>query len=190
MRVSREQAAANREHVVAVAGRLLRERGIDGVGVDAVMRGAGLTHGGFYNSFACKDALVAEACGRAMAEGAARWERLVAAAPDDPLGRWIDRYLSPEHREALGEGCVFAALAADAGRRGGRLRGVFTTGLRGAVARLGSLFPGQAAAQRRERAVATMAGLVGALVLARAVDDPDLQDEILTATAAMLKAGR
>ena len=186
MRVSRAQATENRARVVAVASRLLRERGIDGVGVDALMQGAGLTHGGFYKSFASKDALVAEACERALADTAARWEAVTAASPRDPLGAWLGRYLSREHCEGLGGGCAFAALGAEAARRDGPVRRVFGVGLRAAVERMGRIVPGRSAAQRRERALATMASLVGAMVLARAVDDPTLRDEILSATAKVL----
>ena len=189
MKVSREQAAANREQVVAVASRLLRERGIDGIGVDALMQGAGLTHGGFYKNFASMEARVAEACARALADGAARWSEYAKASPDDPVGAIIDRYLSPEHCEKVGEGCVFAALAADAGKRGDPVRTVVGGGLDKALARLASLLPGRTAARRRERAMATMAGLVGALVLARIVDDGRTREELLSATAKALKAG-
>src|ERR1700722_17864766 len=59
MRVTREQAAENRERIVAAASRLFREKGFDGIGVDAIMDGVGLTHGGFYRHFQSKEALAA-----------------------------------------------------------------------------------------------------------------------------------
>ena len=59
MKVSREQAAANRERILDVATRLFRERGLDGIGVADLMREAGLTHGGFYGHFASKEDLIA-----------------------------------------------------------------------------------------------------------------------------------
>ena len=147
------------------------------------MQGAGLTHGGFYKSFASKDALVAEACERALAETAAKWAAVTAASPQDPLGVWLSRYLSREHCEGPGAGCAFAALGAEAARRDGPVRRVFGAGLRAAIERMSQVVPGRSAARRRERALATMAGMVGAMVLARAVDDPTLRDEILSATA-------
>lgn len=55
-KVRREQAAENRDRIILVAGRLLRERGVDGIGVDPLMQAAGLTHGGFYKNFASKEA--------------------------------------------------------------------------------------------------------------------------------------
>jgi len=66
MKVSREQAAENRERIVQVAAKLFRERGFDGVGVADLMKAAGLTHGGFYGHFASKEDLAGEACGRAI----------------------------------------------------------------------------------------------------------------------------
>ena len=66
MKVSREQAAANRERILDVATRLFRERGLDGIGVADLMREAGLTHGGFYGHFASKEDLIAEACKRSL----------------------------------------------------------------------------------------------------------------------------
>lgn len=184
MKVSREQAIENRDRIIAVAGRLLREHGVDGIGLDAIMKAAGLTHGGFYKNFASKDALVAEACGRVMADGAAKGAA-VEAATEDGLGRWVRNYLSPEHCKAIGNGCVFAALASDAGRRPGPLRRVFTQGLADSIERLSHLVRGQPA-KRRQRALATMAGLVGAIVLARATDDEAMRAELFSATATML----
>src|SRR5260370_41122911 len=66
MRVSRDKAAENRERIVDTASRLFRDKGFDGVGLDAIMKGAGLTHGGFYGHFASKDDLAADAVTRAL----------------------------------------------------------------------------------------------------------------------------
>jgi TetR/AcrR family transcriptional repressor of nem operon len=190
MKVSREQAAANRERVIDVASRLFRERGLDGIGLDGVMQGAGLTHGGFYKNFASKEDLAATACQRAMTRALENWDAMIADPGTDALGTIASRYLSTRHRDDPGAGCVFAALGPDAARRGGAIRQFFTEGLGGMTERLARLLPGRSAAQRRERALATMASLVGAMVLARAVDDPALSEEILTATAKGLGTAR
>jgi Bacterial regulatory proteins, tetR family len=55
VRVSRQQAEQNRERIVDTAAPMFRESGFDRVGIDAIMKSAGLTHGGFYGHFACKD---------------------------------------------------------------------------------------------------------------------------------------
>ena len=185
MRVSREQAAANRARVVAAAGRLFRERGFDGVAVADLMQAAGLTHGGFYGHFASKEALAAEACGRNLEEAAERWQARAAAAPKDPFGAIVRGYLDFAHRDDPGSGCVLSALGEETRRQGPAVRRSVTAGLERLVAALQAALPGRAA-RRRRRALATLATLTGALILARAVDDPALSDEILTATAAEL----
>lgn len=189
MKVSREQAARNREAVVDAAGRLFRERGFDGVGVDAIMAEAGLTHGGFYKSFASKEDLIAESCARAFRQIDDFWGGY-AARPDKGLGAGVGWYLSHRHLHAPGEGCVLAALAAEAGRRGPSARRVFAAGLERWVSHLKLLLPHGSEAERRETALARIATMVGAVAIARAVDDPDLADEILAvARAAVLADG-
>jgi TetR/AcrR family transcriptional repressor of nem operon len=182
MRVSREQAAANRQKILDVAGTLFRERGFDGAGVDDIMKRAGLTHGGFYGHFGSKDDLAAETCTRVMAgEG---WAERLTGAPNPSFGAVVGAYLSPSHRDAPGRGCLLAALGSDVVRQPRSVRRAFTEGLRSRVEALQRLLAGRSVAARHERALATMAGLVGALMLSRAVDDPKLSDGILKAAAA------
>src|ERR671919_584821 len=113
MRVSRSQAAENRETVINVASRLFRERGFDGIGLKDLMKGAGLTQGGFYKQFASKEDLVAEASRRALESASRRWSDAAAKNPDDPLGAVIAFYLSADHREEKMDGCPVVALGAD-----------------------------------------------------------------------------
>jgi len=97
----------------------------------------------------------------------------------------IGAYLSPRHRDAPGRGCLLAAVGSDVVRQPRSVRRAFTEGLRSRVAALQGLLPGRSVAARQEKALATMAGLVGALMLSRAVDDPKLSDQILKAAAAV-----
>jgi TetR/AcrR family transcriptional repressor of nem operon len=182
VRVTRDQAAANRRKIVEVAGKLFRKHGFDGIGVADIMKGAGLTHGGFYGHFASKDDLVAETCARAL--GNEGWAERVAGTPNPSFEAVVRGYLSPRHRDDPGHGCLFAALGSDVMRQPRAARRAFTEGLRSRLDALQKLVPGRSAAARREKALATMAGLVGALMLSRAVNDPELSDEILDAAAA------
>lgn len=184
MKVSREQAAENRKRILVAASRLFRENGLEGVGIDAIMKDAGLTHGGFYGHFASKDDLAAEACGRSFVKSAARWAALAEQQPDTALSEIVGTYLSAQHRDHPSTGCSLAALAGDVARQKGGVRRAFTDSLKSHIATLAGLLPGRTKAARREQALATMAGLVGGLVLARAVDDPALSDEILRAARA------
>jgi len=184
MRVTREQAAANREKVLHVAGTLFRQHGFDGIGVADIMKGAGLTHGGFYGHFPSKDDLAAEACARVL--GNEGWVERLTGTLKPSFGALLRAYLSAGHRDDPGHGCLIAALGSDAARQPRPVRRAFTDGFRARVDALLKLVPGRSETARRKKALATMAGLVGALILSRAVDDPALSDEILQATATEL----
>jgi TetR/AcrR family transcriptional repressor of nem operon len=181
VRVTREQAAANREKILEVAGALFRERGFDGIGVADIMKRAGLTHGGFYGHFASKDDLAAEITARVL--GRSGWMERLTGTQKPSFSDLVRQYLSPRHRDDPGRGCLFAALGSDVVRQPRSVRRAFTEGLRLRVDALARLAPGRSAAARRQKSLATMAGLVGALILSRAVDDPKFSDEILEAVA-------
>jgi TetR/AcrR family transcriptional repressor of nem operon len=181
MRVTRAQASANRQKILEIAGGLFRQHGFDGIGVADIMKGAGLTHGGFYGHFASKDDLAAEAC--AMVLGKDGWAERLAGAPSPSFGAVVRGYLSARHRDHPAQGCLLAAVGSDVVRQPRSVRHAFTEGVRGRVDALRKLLPGSSAS-RREKALATMCGLVGALMLSRAVDDPKLSDDILEAAAA------
>jgi TetR/AcrR family transcriptional regulator, transcriptional repressor for nem operon len=177
MRVTSERKAETRERILEAAGALFRTYGIDAVGVDAIMHEAGLTHGGFYAYFACKEALVAEVSAASLARAAARWER-ISQDPDrsTALARIVDSYLDPAHVAAAGTGCVLATLGPEIARRR-EARSAITTSIRRMADALTRCLPGR----RRQSALAALAGMVGAVVLARLSDDPKLADEFLVA---------
>src|ERR1700733_9824093 len=181
MRVSRQKAAENRERIIDAAGALFRSKGFGGIGLADIMKAADLTHGGFYGHFASKDDLVAQASQRAMARAAVNWEKVIANAPDKPYAALLEQYLSPRHRDDPGKGCAFAALSSDAARSSKSVRKAFAEGLQSLIDILADAVPGHSKAARRRKALAAMAGLVGALTLARAVGDAPLSDEILDA---------
>jgi TetR/AcrR family transcriptional repressor of nem operon len=186
MKVTRQQVAKNRQRIVEVAGKLFREKGFDGVSVADIMKSAGLTHGAFYGHFASKDDLAAQACANSVGKIQDTWTALAGENPADQLGAIVSAYATPLHRDDLGGGCVLAALGANAVRQSGAVRRAFTEGIRSTVAMLSMIAPGGSNAARREKALATLAGLVGALTLARAADDRRLSDEILNAALATL----
>ena len=184
MRVSREQAAENRKRIVETASRMFREKGFDGVGVDAIMKGAGLTHGGFYGHFRSKDDLAAEAVTNALERSTERQSRFT------DLNDLVCDYLSERHRTDRANGCAIAALGAEMVRHGEGMRRGVTAHMRAQLDRLSHLLTGGTAASRRKRAIATLAGMIGALMLARAVEDPALSDEILAAARDAFGEGR
>src|SRR6266851_1881238 len=131
VRVTREQATANREKVLYAAGTLFRQHGFDGIGVDDIMKRAGLTHGGFYGQFPSKDDLAAEACARVL--GNQRWVEGLTETPKPSLGALIRAYLSADHRDDPGHGCLMAALGSDVVRQPKAVRRAFTDGFRARV---------------------------------------------------------
>jgi TetR/AcrR family transcriptional repressor of nem operon len=186
MKVSRAEAAQNRERIIEVAARLFRERGFDGIGVAELMKFAGLTHGGFYGHFASKEDLMAQACARALEGSLDAMHKAAEGGGGNALSAVAAAYLSPAHRDRPGEGCALAALGAEAARHGSPVRGAFTQGVRSLVDMLTRLLPGKSKRAKRERALAIFASMVGALVLARAVDDAELSEEVLQSVLASI----
>jgi TetR/AcrR family transcriptional repressor of nem operon len=181
MRVSKEKAAENRERILKASSRLIRECGISGVGVDALTEAAGMTHGSLYSQFGSKERLVEEALTYAIAASGK------ATAGATTLAQYIAAYLAPEHRDRPGQGCPLAALACEMPRQSGGVRARFTAGVRGMLKQLsGRLDAELKRSKRDEQALATVASLIGAIVVARAVDDPELSDAMLRATRKQL----
>lgn len=176
MKVSREQKAENRRKILDAAARLFRECGIDAVGVDAVMSAAGLTHGAFYGHFASKSDLVAQAFDHAMSQADNAWR-----GAKDPTKMLGELYLATEHCEHPGEGCALATMGPEVSRHGAAIQRALATGLHERVDALAALLEPGSEKERRAEAIATWATLVGAMVLARGVDDPKFRDEILAA---------
>ncbi|MCQ4160290.1 TetR/AcrR family transcriptional regulator [Roseomonas sp. GC11] len=188
-RVTKAQAAANRERILEAAARLFREGGTVAVGVDALTQAAGLTHGSLYSQFGSKERLLAEALRHALSRGLLSAPVEPEASPAAVLEAAIHSYLSPRHRDAPGQGCALAALGCEVPRHGPEVRRSFTEGVRQAVGRLAALLPGGRRPAEAD-AMAILATLVGALVLARAVDDAALSDGILEAAAGRLREPR
>ncbi len=186
MKVSREQAAENRERIVQVAAKLFRERGFDGIGIADLMKAAGLTHGGFYGHFASKEDLAAEASDRALKELSQYWSAVIDKAPDEAFSTIVNRYLSEGHRDAPGRGCLVAALGSDLGRQARPVRRAVTDGVNAFIGQLMQLVPGKSKVARHRQALTDFAAMVGAVTIARAVDDPRLSKDVLDAVASAL----
>jgi TetR/AcrR family transcriptional repressor of nem operon len=175
----------SRERILSAAADLFRRRGIAATGVDAVMAAAGLTPGGFYAHFRSKDALIAAAVATAGVRARERWlapyAELTGAAWAE---RFVERYLSEEHRDERATGCFVPSLAAEVARTGPAPRRNFEQGLRGFFA----LVEGRAAqaggVDARGRALSAVALCVGGVLLSRVVLDRELSREILEACRA------
>jgi TetR/AcrR family transcriptional repressor of nem operon len=186
MRVSREKFAENRARILDVAGDLFRQKGFDGIGVADIMKAAGLTHGGFYGHFDSKESLAREASQTLVERTRIRWQEIVDTAEGDPLEALLRHYLSRRNLES--PACVFAALTQDVSRHGPEMRSTFTGGLTDLADVLSQVVAGATPEKRRARALSTLSAMMGAVILARAMDDPDLADEFLEATHRQLSA--
>jgi TetR/AcrR family transcriptional repressor of nem operon len=183
MRYPKEHKARTRQKIVETAAREFRAKGLDGVGVADLMAGAGLTHGGFYAHFASKDALIAEACRHALDATIATLDfRARGAPPGEGLRALVRAYLSRSHRDDAARGCIMPGLVGELARAAPATRHAVTAPLHGLVDVIARQLPDGDPSARERRALAIAASLVGALALARAVDDPALSDAILEAT--------
>ncbi|MFC3183226.1 TetR/AcrR family transcriptional regulator [Cypionkella sinensis] len=178
MKVTREQMAENRDRILTEAARLFRDKGFEAVSVAEVMKAAGLTHGGFYGHFASKDELIAQTVTHALADerDAGGFDAFLAA------------YLSPVHRDAPASGCPTAAFASDARRQTPEARAAMASGVTDQIARLAESLESEGVGDARGAAIGCWSAAVGAMILARAVDDPALSDDILAQTKAWIAA--
>lgn len=176
------RAAAKEEthaRIVSVAARAIRRSGYDGTGVADIMKEAGLTHGAFYAHFESREAMLAEAAGQACAESAAAVVEVVSGVPaDQSLEAMLRAYLSKEHMGNTEVGCPLAALGSETSRQAADVRRVITRHIKAMVDLAARQSPNWGQPAAHERALVTVATMVGALLLARAVDEPALSDSL------------
>jgi len=184
MRYPAGHKGRSRDRIVEVAARLFRARGITSTGIDAVMSAVGLTAGGFYAHFSSKRSLVADVVRKAFAEGAARLasdEREPAAWVADVLRRYVNR----GHRDRPDEGCPLSTMLSELPQVADVVRPILDAEVGRYVALFEARLSGAAATSPRQRALATVAMMVGAVALARALGPTPLSDELLAACPAV-----
>ena len=180
-----------RERILRAAARAIRRRGYEGVGVAEVMKDAGLTHGGFYAHFASRDALLAEAAEQAGAESTENLSRAIARAkPGEEVMALVDAYLADRHVEAPahGLGCALAASGSEVPRQSPDVRRAVTRRIKELIGLVERQFPEWGKQVAHEQALAIVPSMVGALMLARAVDDPQLSRAIRKAAREAIRA--
>jgi TetR/AcrR family transcriptional repressor of nem operon len=182
-KTTRRPAASRKEitheRIVETAARAIRRSGYNGSGVAEIMKEAGLTHGGFYAHFESREGMLAEAADRAGAEGVALLSRVAEAAPPKKaLEAMLRTYLSKEHVEGVETGCPAAALGSEMPRQASKVRRAATRRIKEMIDLFARQSPDREQSGAQERALVTMATALGALVLARAVDDPKLSNAV------------
>lgn len=176
-RAATRSKEATHDRIVDAAARAIRRSGYNGTGVADIMKDAGLTHGGFYAHFKSREAMLAEAVDRAGSESVALMQRIAAAVPpEQALPEMLQAYLSKAHVEGVETGCVTAALGSEMPRQAPEVRRAATRRIKEMIDLVARLSPDWGQPGAHERALFTVATMVGALVLARAVDEPRLSD--------------
>lgn len=183
MRYAVGHKQAVRERILQAAAAELRCKGLSGIGIPALMQRAGLTHGAFYAHFPSRDTLVAEAIRTAAAASAAG-----PLADAHSLEECLAAYLAPEHLSHPERGCVIAALGGEGARQPAPVRAAFAEAVRGLLASIErKLHPRPAppapSPAPSDEALRLVSAMVGAVLLARLVDDPALAQRLLAATA-------
>lgn len=178
-RTTARSKEASHDRIVDAAARAIRRSGYNGTGVADIMKDAGLTHGGFYAHFASREAMLAEAADRAGGESVAIMQRIAAnLPPDQVLAAMMESYLSKEHVEAIETGCATAALGSEMPRQAPEVRRAATRRIKEMIDLVARQSPDWGQPGAHERALFTVAAMVGTLVLARAVDDARLADSL------------
>lgn len=190
MGYSQAQKAESRQRVLETAARQIREDGIEALGVADCMRRAGLTHGAFYGHFESRDALIVEALEYAVAQSEKRIAATLAAAngngsaKKEPLRRIAEMFLSEKHTRNPGNGCALCALAGEARHAAPEVRESLTQYVHKLAARIAQTLAGHS----ESLALGIVATIVGAVTLARAVDDPELGRSILAGSLDLIVA--
>jgi AcrR family transcriptional regulator len=174
---------ASHERIVGAAARAIRRSGYNGTGVADIMKEAGLTHGAFYAHFESREAMLAEAADRAGAESNSLAASVIAAVPSDQaLQALMQVYLSKEHLESIETGCPISALGSEMPRQSPEVRSAATRRIKEMIDLVARQFPDWGQPSAHERALVTVATMVGTLILARAVNDSALSDALCNAS--------
>ena len=181
-----ERKQRSHETILESAARLVRERGISGARVADVMKGAGLTVGGFYAHFPTKEALVDEALRKTSAALRAGLFARLDEKPEEARAEIVlKRYLSAAHRDETAMGCPLPAVAGEVGTTAGEHVGVVGEQIDAMVSELSARLPASGILPKRQLAIGLVALMVGGLTLARATRGTPLSDDILRACRAL-----
>lgn len=173
---------ASHERIVSAAARAIRRSGYAGTGVADIMKEAGLTHGAFYAHFDSRDSMLTAAADQAGAESLARAHAVVSAAPAKrSLEFLIHSYLSQDHLKDIECGCPMAALGSEMPRQSPEVRRVATSRIKEMIDLVAREVQTAEPAEARKKSLVIVATMVGTLILARAVNDPALSEELCSA---------
>jgi TetR/AcrR family transcriptional regulator, transcriptional repressor for nem operon len=181
MRYEKGRKDITHDRILEVAARKLRQEGIAGSGLAGIMSEAGLTNGAFYAHFSSKSEMVEKSLERATDE---QWQQFEKEIASGRLLNIVRAYLSEQHRDHPESGCSSAALLPEISRQEPDTRRVYTESVKRLLHAIEEQLPNMPKGPKaREIAIAMLGLLIGTLQLARAVDDPSLSKDMLTAGA-------
>ncbi|MDI2591258.1 TetR/AcrR family transcriptional regulator [Pseudomonas sp. N3-W] len=184
MRYSQDHKAQTHQRIIKEASARFRRDGIGATGLQPLMKALGLTHGGFYSHFKSKDELVEKALLAAGEEVEGLCVELFAQ--EHPLEAFIDTYLSEWHQTSPHEGCPLPTMSSELGLRG-QPSSSSDAILNARLQQVQSTLEGENSA---ERSIVIMSTLIGALLLSRSVESPELAQRILDVARNHLKQSR
>ena len=180
MRYQPAHKAEVHQRIVKDASERVRAEGLNGAAVSAVMRDAGLTHGGFYKHFANKDELLIESLKEGFREII---DSLVRAAeqsrPKDAWKAIVKTYLGPELCEHPGRGCPLAALAPELARVDKRMKPQILAELVNYKSHMVPFMPGRRPMEKERAFFAIFSTMIGAIEIARLLPDPAIREKVL-----------
>jgi TetR/AcrR family transcriptional repressor of nem operon len=187
MRYQPEHKVEIHQKIVKDASRRIRTEGLTGAAVSAVMRDAGLTHGGFYKHFESKDELLIESLGESFREIT---DRLVHAAEqshsEEPWKAIVKTYLSSEYCDHAERGCPLTTLAPELARVDKKMRGRILAELVNYRDRMIPYMPGRRTADKERAFFQIFSTMVGAIEVARMVPGPEMRDKVLASARDLL----
>jgi TetR/AcrR family transcriptional repressor of nem operon len=181
MKKSKAQTAETRRRIVEIASEAFRRQGIEATGVAEIMAAAGLTHGGFYRHFSCKAELVAAAVAMSLEQLVLRSERAASQGAEAALNHALE-YLSPLSRDDVEHSCTFAAAGSELVRADEKTRHIASEAFKRTLECLAPFMGTPQNVDRTSAAIGVLTNMIGALTMARLVDDSALSDRILEVT--------
>jgi TetR/AcrR family transcriptional repressor of nem operon len=187
MRYRPEHKVETHQKIVKDASRRVRTEGITGAAVSAVMRDAGLTHGGFYKHFGSKDELLMESLSEAFQETADRLAHVAEQSPPETAWKAIVKaYLSPELCDHAEYGCPLTALAPELARTDKAMKAQIFEELKKYKSRMLPFMPGQRTADKERAFFSIFSTMVGAIEIARMLPEPAMREKVLASAREFL----
>ena len=168
---------------MSIAAKQIKERGLDSIAIAELMKSAGLTQGAFYGHFASREELLLEATKEAKLIPQRLLQDIAEKKKKLSLADVIDVYLNDQHINNPGYGCVVCALASEGKPAPNAIRTELSDNYKNQVKFVEKALTGKSS---HARAIGILSALMGAVSLARTLNDPSLVQSILKETKRLI----